>query len=152
MQQARVIGHSQRCCSILFAVGLTLLAAGCAHVGECNPTDNTVSCCLKEHPGEYERCAAVAPTTPQSQPNRLSPGRTEAGFPEAEAAPLPDLPTQDERERWEKDICLPHYEKCRSGRHDGRVWGESQCKACFAACMRYGYWPLRANGKPCPGA
>lgn len=23
---------------------------------ECNPTDSTESCCLKKHPGQYERC------------------------------------------------------------------------------------------------
>lgn len=152
MQQLHGIGHGHQCRLIVVAAGLALLAAGCAHVGECNPTDSTVSCCLKENPGEYERCAAMAPPNPQSQPNRLLPGQTTATYPESEAVPIPELPTQDERERWEKDICLPHYEKCRSGRHDGRVWGESQCKACFDACMRYGYWPLRANGKPCPGA
>jgi hypothetical protein len=38
------------------------------------------------------------------------------------------------------------------GSIDGRVWGESQCSACYAACMRYGFWPWQANGKPCPGA
>lgn len=151
MQPSRVIGHGQSCRLVLVAAGLAFLA-GCAHVGECNPTDSTVSCCLKENPGQYERCAAVAPPNSQSQPNQLLPGQTTVAQPELEAAPIPELPTQDERERWEKDICLPHYEKCRSGRHDGRVWGESHCKACFSACMRYGYWPLRANGKACPGA
>lgn len=151
MQQARVVGHGQPYRSVILAAGLVLLATGCAHVGECNPTDNTVSCCLKEHPGEYERCAAVAPPTQQSQPSQLLPGRSEAALPEADAAPIPDLPTLDEKEKW-RDICMDHYMKCRSGRHDGRVWGESQCKACYEACMRHGFWPLRANEKPCPGA
>lgn len=124
-----------------------LLGAGCAHVGECNPTDSTVSCCLKENPGAYERCAAVAP----SPPSRLTPGRTESVLPEVEAVPIPDLPTAEEKERW-RDLCMGHYVQCRSGRQDGRTWGESQCKACYDACMRYGFWPLRANEKPCPGA
>jgi len=156
MQQSRVAGCGQLCRPILFAVCLLLLAAaGCAHVGECNPTDNTVSCCLKEHPGEYERCAAVAPPTPQSQPNRPLPGRTEAGLPEADTAPIPDLPTQEEREQWEKDICRPHYAKCiRAGGDSikGRKKGETQCQACYDACMRHGFWPWQANDKPCPGA
>ena len=159
MQPARVIGLGQLLRLACLAVGLAVLASGCASTSasgyggafaltqaECNQTDSTVTCCLKQNPGQYERCGATPPTE-ATRPNNLLPGRTES-----EAAPRPELPTQDEREQWEKDICLPRYEKCRSGRHDGRVWGESQCQACFAACMRYGYWPLRANGKPCPGA
>jgi hypothetical protein len=157
MQQARVVApyHSGRSC--FFAVGLVLLSSACAATStgryangfaltqaECNQTDSTVSCCLKSNPGQYERCGATPPTEP-TRSNHLPPGR-----PESEASPIPELPTPEEREQWEKDICLPRYEKCRSGKHDGRVWGESQCKACFTACMRYGYWPLRANGKPCP--
>jgi hypothetical protein len=161
MQQARGIRPGQLFRPVCLAVGMAVLASGCASTSasgyggtfaltqaECNQTDSTVTCCLKQNPGQYERCGATPPTE-ATRPNNLLPGRTES---ESEAAPLPELPTQEERERWEKDICLPRYEKCRSGRHDGRVWGESQCQACFAACMRYGYWPLRANGKPCPGA
>jgi hypothetical protein len=151
MQHARAVGRPP-CRSLCLAVSLVLVASACAHVGECDSSDSTSSCCVKENPGEYERCGAVAPPAPRSPPNRLLPELTEPGRPEAEATPIPELPTQEERDRWEKEICLPHYEKCRSGRHDGRVWGESHCKACFAACMRYGYWPLRANGKLCPGA
>lgn len=111
--------------------------------------------CLKENPGQYERCAAVAPPTPQSQPNRVLPGQAATAQPELEATPIPDLPTPAERERWRKEICLPHYNKCiqaGGGSIDGRVWGESQCRACYAACMRYGFWPWQANDKPCPGA
>ena len=154
MQQARVVGSGHLCPPICLAVGLLLLSSGCAHVGECNPTDSTVSCCLKENPGQYERCTAVAPPNPQSQPNRVLPEPAATPQPELEAVPIPELPTQEERERWDRDICRPHYVKCMEtgGRHDGRVWGESQCKACFAACMRHGFWPLRANEKLCPGA
>lgn len=165
MQQARVIARVQPCPPLCLAVALALLTAGCASTStsgyggrfaltqaECNQADSTVTCCLKQNPGQYERCGAVAPPAPQSQPNRLLPGRTEIGLPEAEAAPIPELPIAEEKERWRTDICIPHYEKCRSGRHDGRVWGESQCKACFDACMRHGFWPWQANDKPCPGA
>lgn len=155
MHQARVNGYNQPCRLIALAVGLVFLIEGCAHIGECDSSDSTISCCLKEHPGQYERCAAVAPPTPQSQPNRLLPGRAEEGLPEAEAVPIPELPTAEEKERWRADICEPHYAKCiRAGgdRIPGRKAGETQCQACFDACMRHGYWPLRANYKSCPGA
>jgi len=32
--------------------------------GECGPGDSTVSCCLKQHPGEWERCGAEKPQKP----------------------------------------------------------------------------------------
>jgi hypothetical protein len=147
----------------LLAVGLVLLAPGCVSTSasqyaggfaltqvECNPTDTTVSCCLKQHPGEYERCGAVAPgTPPASQPNYLPPGK-----PQSESSPIPELPSPEEKERWRKDICEPHYAKCMragGGSIKGRKHGETQCQACFEACMRHGYWPWRANDKPCPG-
>ena len=154
MHQARIVRSGHLCCLMVFAVGLALLSSGCAHVGECNPSDSTVSCCLKENPGQYERCTAVAPPSPQSQPNWVLPGQIATAQPESKAVPIPELPTQEERNRWDRDICRPRYAKCMEtgGRHDGRVWGESQCKACFAACMRYGYWPLRANEELCRGA
>jgi hypothetical protein len=119
MQQARVIGRGQLCRPEWLAVGLAVLASGCVSTrasgygggfafsqAECNQTDSTVTCCLKQNPGQYERCGAVAPTT-QSQPNNVLPGPTGS-----EAAPIPEFPTQEERERWRTDICEPHYAKC----------------------------------------
>jgi hypothetical protein len=162
MQQASVFGRSQLCRPACLAIGLAVLASGCASTSasgygggfsltqtECNQTDSTVTCCLKQNPGQYERCGAT-PTTEATHPNYLPPGR-----PESEATPLPGLPTQEERESWDRDICRPRYAKCiRAGGDgvDGRKWGETQCQACFDACMRHGFWPLRANDKPCPGA
>ena len=116
---------------------------------ECNQTDSTVTCCLKQNPGQYERCGATPPTE-ATRPNYLPPGRTES-----EASPIPELPTAEEKERWRTDICGPYYAKCIRAGGDlipGRKSGETQCQACFDACMRHGYWPLRANHKPCPGA
>ena len=116
---------------------------------ECDQTDSTVTCCLKQNPGQYERCGATPPTE-AARPNYLPPGR-----PESEASPIPELPTAEEKERWRTDICEPHYAKCIRAGGDlipGRKSGETQCQACFDACMRHGYWPLRANHKPCPGA
>jgi len=164
MQRSGVVGHGQqpRRAHIL-AMGLALMASGCASTSvawymngfaltraECNQTDTTISCCLKHHPGEYERCAAMVPRAPPSQSNYLPPGR-----PESEASPVPELPTPEEREGWRKDICEPHYAQCiraGGGRIEGRKKGETQCQACFDACMRHGYWPLRANDKLCPEA
>ena len=42
-----------------------------AQAPECHQTDSTVSCCLKQHPGDYERCGATPPTQKPNQPNRL---------------------------------------------------------------------------------
>lgn len=163
MQHAGIGSRGPPYCWIPLVAGLALLASGCASVGatrrlngfaltqaECNQTDTTISCCLKNHPGDYERCGATTPTTPSSESNYLPPARAEA-----EASPIPELPTQEERERWDKDICRPHYAKCiRAGgdRIEGRRWNETQCQACYDACMRHGFWPWQANDKPCPGA
>lgn len=114
----------------------------------CNQTDSTVSCCLKKYPGQYERCGADVPVTPPQKPNRLPPPGTE--LPE-EAEPR--IPTQKERERW-RDIFELHYVKCvdvGGARIPGRVEKETQCRACYAACMRYGFWPYKANDKRCLG-
>lgn len=164
MQRTGGVGRGQQMClSLLIPVGLALTASGCASMSgaqhpnrfaltqtECNQTDTTVSCCLKNHPGEYERCAATTPRAPPSQPHYLPPGR-----PESEASPIPELPTQEERDRWDKEICRPYYAKCiRAGGDsiEGRKWNETQCQACYDACRRHGYWPWQANDKPCPGA
>lgn len=162
MRYAGVVTHHGRSHALLLSLAMTLLASGCVSTstlgyaggfalaqGECNQTDTTISCCLKQNPGQYERCGAAVPLEP-GRPNNLPPGS-----PESEASPIPELPTEEERERWRTDICEPHYAKCiraGGGSIEGRKSGETQCQACFDACMRYGYWPLRANGKPCPGA
>lgn len=122
-----------------------MLASGCAGADaaladvECNQTDSTATCCLKMNPGQYERCGVTPP--PQSA-ERIN-------------AAIPKLPTRKEKERWRKDICTPAYDRCidaGGGSIEGRVWDETQCKACFEACMRFGSWPKEANDKPCPGA
>jgi len=117
---------------------------------QCNQTDSTVSCCLKKYPGQYERCGADVPVLVPQKPNRLPPPLKEAP---AEASPA--VPTEEERERWTKDICEPGYVRCITaggGATPGRKRNESQCQACFDACRRYGFWPHRANGKRCLGS
>ena len=162
MQHGRIAGCRPPYRPAWLAISLTVLAPGCVSTGvagsgggvslaraECAQNDSTVACCLKQNPGQHERCGAVLPVdTPRPTP--LSPE-----LPKSEAVPIPDLPTQAERERWNKDICRPHYAKCirASGDAiDGRKWGETQCQACYDACMRHGFWPWQANDKPCPGA
>ncbi len=161
MHHARIAGR-EPCCPVWLTVGLAVLASGCVStsasgygggfaltLAECSPTDSTVTCCLKQNPGQYERCGATPPTA-ATNPNYLPPGRTES-----EAAPIPELPTEEEKERWRRDICEPHYVKCvRAGGDSilGRKKGETHCQACFDACMRHGFWPWQANDKPCPGA
>lgn len=145
----------------LFTVAVLLFSVGCASTSthnagrttlaltqaECNQSDSTVSCCLKRHPYEPERCGVEAPTRPP-QPIRLpSPGTTDS-------ASADELPSPDERERWRRDICEPRYAKCIGKGGDsvpGRVYNETQCKACYDYCTRKGFWPHSANGKRCPG-
>ncbi len=126
------------------AILVGLLVMRCAGVDgaladvECNPTDSTATCCLKMNPGQYERCGV---TPPPRSVERIN-------------AAVPKLPTRREKERWRKDICTPTYDKCidaGGGSLEGRVWDETQCKACYEACMRHGSWPKEANDKPCPG-
>lgn len=115
---------------------------------QCNQTDSTVSCCLKKYPGQYERCGADVPEPSPQKPNRIPPPVTQEPD---EAAP--SVPTQEEYERW-RQICEPRYAKCveaGGASIPGRVAKETQCKACYEACMRYGFWPYRANGKRCLG-
>jgi hypothetical protein len=160
MQQTYAVPRPQPYYPAVLLLFLGLLATGCASTNayyypgrfelgdvKCHPSESSAECCIKTFPGQYERCGLPAPieSGPKYPPPLVH---------EPEASRLPRLPSEDEKAEWERDICRPYYEKCMEtgGRHDGRVYGESQCKACFSACMRYGFWPLRANDKPCPGA
>ena len=67
---------------------------------------------------------------------------------------LPPLPSPKQKEKWETQ-CIAGYVRCidaGGGAIEGRVYGETQCRACRDACRRNrGKWPQEANGKPCPG-
>ncbi len=66
---------------------------------------------------------------------------------------LPPIPTPEQQTEW-RERCLDHYVRCKhtvKGEEWGRVFDESQCKACWEFCKRTGVWPDEANGKPCPG-
>lgn len=146
------------------AVALASLLTGCSSANsalrpqpvlsqslqQCNQTDSTVSCCLKKFPGQHERCGAGVPVPSPQKPNRIPPPPKETPD---EASP--SVPTEEERERWTKDICEPGHVRCITaggGGTPGRRRNESQCQACFDACRRYGFWPHKANGKRCPGS
>jgi len=144
--------------SIPFRVATTLvLASGCTSSRmyrnspgsfafgkgvECGPQDSTESCCLKQHPGDYARCAAMPPTAPQ---------------PAKRPPPLVRSPDEDEekKEQEEKEKrCLDYYSRCieEIGGKPGSVYGTTQCRDCFVYCSRHGFWPARMNKKKCPGA
>ncbi len=108
--------------------------------GQCQPGEDSETCCIKTFPGQYERCGLKPPPLPRNRPNPL----------------LPRIPTPTEKEEWD-ERCLEHYSRCkdevRGGKWGswGRKWGESQCQACWEHCRRIGQWPSEANEKPCPG-
>ena len=139
---------------ILFGVGWLLVFSGCVStsasgyaggfaltLAECDPTDSTVTCCLKQNPGQYERCGATPPAE-ATRPNYLPPG-----IPESEASPIPELPTAEDKERWRTDICEPHYVKClRAGGTSSRAGNQGSPSVKLASM------PVCAMGiGPCGG-
>ena len=139
--------------AVVFAV---VLASGCASTdayrygsgafalagAECNQTDSTVTCCLKQHPGQYELCGATPPA--QSEPINVGP----PGLGSLETA------EQGESRDEKRKRCLPDYVACvdKIGLKPGGLSGTSQCQDCYNYCERHGFWPLSTNKKPCPGA
>ncbi len=131
---------------LLVAGGLS--GAGCYMNGMgCQPGDDSETCCLKEHPGAWERCTGTAGPKPEPKTgNQPKP----KGNPEPISPPIP---TPEEKQRW-RETCREHYVACKefvAGEKQRRVWGESQCQSCMDLCMRDGRWPDEANGHPCPG-
>ncbi len=110
---------------------------------ECNQTDSTVSCCLKRHPGEYERCGAMAPKQPPKPPPKEKPTRL---------PPLTDLTPEEARER--EEMCRDIYYRCLDlgGAYEKRgMYGKSICQSCWQRCKAEGYWPQEVNDFPCLG-
>ncbi len=132
------------------ALGTTLIAAaltsGCVGAeaalaeGECSQTDSTVTCCLKMHPGQYERCG-VTPPTRSEQLNVGPPGLFKS--------------EEQEESREERDRrCADYYARCidKMGPKQGSVYGTTHCRDCFTFCSKHGFWPERVNRKKCPGS
>jgi hypothetical protein len=109
--------------------------------GKCDQSDSTVTCCLKNHPGQYERCGATPPKQPQ---------------PINRPPPLLRPPDENEEETKEQrqERCLGYYVRCieKIGQKQGSLYGTSHCKDCYGYCERHGFWPARMNRKKCPGA
>jgi len=124
-----------------------LLASSCMGAdaalidGTCNQSDSTVSCCLKQHPAQYELCGATAPAT--AEPLIVGP----PGLKSLEAG------SSREGKDARREKCLPDYVACieKIGLTPGGSFGGSQCQDCYNYCVDYGFWPLRVNKKKCPG-
>jgi hypothetical protein len=125
-----------RSCALLLCAGLIALSGqAIAQNPECNQTDSTLSCCLKMHPGEYERCGA---TPPIQKPNRLPPPGK--------------IPSTEERTRRRK-VCQGYYEECiAKGGEDLEqyTYGHTRCQECYRECEKSGSWPDAVNEHPCP--
>ncbi|WPB73283.1 hypothetical protein KYC5002_30015 [Archangium violaceum] len=140
---------------IIEAILALVLVSACAGVdaalvdGECDQTDSTVSCCLKQNPGQYERCTATPPA--HSEPINV-------GLPELHVSENGDEQSsrednEESREDREKR-CVDYYARCieEIGQKPGSLYGTTQCRDCFLYCSRHGFWPERVNKKKCPGA
>jgi hypothetical protein len=132
-------------------------ASGCAGAdaavaGECNQTDSTVTCCLKQNPGQYEKCGATPPAQQPSPNTKLPSVESE---PPLRPPPLIRVSEEDEEKESEfrKERCQQHYERCveRAGLKPNIQYGQSHCMACKEKCLRDGWWPWSANGKRCAG-
>ncbi|ADO70528.1 uncharacterized protein STAUR_2730 [Stigmatella aurantiaca DW4/3-1] len=112
---------------------------------ECTQKDTTVSCCLKKHPGEYERCGAPTPKQtpkksppPADEPNRLP--------------PLTGSSPEGTREREQR--CREYYYRCLDlgGEYERRgMFGKTICQSCWTRCNAEGSWPKEVNDFPCLG-
>jgi len=102
---------------------------------QCTHTDSTVSCCLKRHPGEYERCGAIPP---KNQPNPWLP---------------PSSLTPDQRTQ-RKKRCQEFYERCIALGGEffpSFSYGSTHCQLCYDECYKTGKWPAEYQGDSCPG-
>jgi hypothetical protein len=114
-----------------------------AQAVECNQTDSSISCCLKQNPGQYARCGALPPRqAPKEAPKE---GKGPDKLP-------PILPPKERRERERK--CRDYYEQCiaRGGEYEKRgQHGQSVCQSCYDDCKGTGLWPADVNGFECLG-
>jgi len=99
----------------------------------CGQHDSTVQCCLKQNPGQYERCGALPP---EPKPDPKNPR-----VPPIDPAP-PKEPEPDD-EGW-RDQCIDLYVRCKQ-----RGWGavrEWNCHECLRNCQGQREWPFHLCG------
>lgn len=115
---------------------------------QCGPFDSTVSCCLKQHRGEFERCGAIDPGK--------APTRAPKQAPRTDPNPYPPPPTDtappDKRKRDQQ--CLDYYVQCIAlgGEYEKRgQHGRTICASCYDKCTGLGYWPKEVNDFECLG-
>jgi len=66
----------------------------------CQPGDDTETCCLKEHPGAWERCTGKPGSPPKDQPK---PKPKPKDQPKPEQSPEPfiqPIPTPEQQTEW----------------------------------------------------
>jgi hypothetical protein len=114
----------------------------------CGPTDSTVSCCLKQHPGAYERCGAVDPMKAPTRAPKQAP-RTDPPLP---LPPPTDAIPPNKRKREQQ--CRDFYNQCIAlgGEYEKRGQrGRTICQSCYDTCYAEGYWPANVNEFECLG-
>lgn len=117
---------------------------------ECGPTDSSITCCLKQHPGEWERCGAMPPQEAPTQAPKQAP-RTE---PEPEPVP-PSTDVAPPNRRKREQQCREYYLQCISlgGEYEKRgQHGRSVCQSCYDTCKAEGSWPAHVNEFECLGS
>ena len=145
MQRSNLVRRFTLLGALLVAAG-PLGLVGCSMSMGCMPGDDSETCCLKEFPGQYERCMGVAPrgVAPKQRPN---------SEPEEGPGPVPPLLPKDPRKR--EEACREHYDRCLElgGEYEKRgMYGRTICQSCYDTCKAEGYWPAEVNDIPCLGS
>ncbi len=118
-----------------------------AQAVECNQTDSSISCCLKQNPGQYERCGALPPKQAPKRAPKQEPKNGPDKLP-----PLTDLSPEEIRERTKR--CTDYWNQCiaQGGEYEKRgQHGQTICRACYQQCRATGYWPEKVNDFECLG-
>jgi hypothetical protein len=130
-----------KCWSLL----LVVLSSGCVSTNstsqqlvylaqaavECSPNDSTVSCCIKQHPGDPERCGVAAPPKPDVDDTVRA----------AEAASESAREKEADPEEGYRDHCIDMYVLCQL-----RKWSRN-CHDCLRYCQGQKQWPFDVCGK-----
>jgi len=101
------------------------------NVVECGPTDSTVSCCIKQHPGDPERCGIAAPPKPDVEDTVRA----------AQAASESPKDKEADPDEGYRDHCIGMYVLCQQ-----RKWS-GNCHDCLRYCQGQKQWPFNVCGK-----